>query len=659
MNPSQRTSLVLVAGLAAVLALAGAQAAAGTLIAESQAEFPFGDDSAPKQGTSSWFYGYHDFTANGAYQATPGGTDKFIAFPDNQAPGTSPTDFWTGSAWDWYPGNPPWSFIGQTDIHPNGDSNTAEHWVMRRYVVEADEVGPGKTHLNVEWTLRKMNLAGDGVSGVVFHNGAPVDAATIAGNDGTGVARTVRVPGVKAGDFIDVAHLPVGLNNLDRTDGSDASAMTAMISTADPIARGDVVADSVADFSGVQGARSWRYGYYNRTADADGTYQSSDFTEFLGGVDKPGSWGTGANEFTGANWDLAQPNGPWTVLTPAGGHPNGTNTGDEHWAIRRWQSTVDGAVNMEFQNRKTNLAPATTGTTARLFVNGVENGAIPVEGGDGVGRTWTVHVADLKKGDLVDLALDPRGDDGSDGSAFSAKVHFVCPLPTVLVADSTADFPALDDTSANSKQGINNWTYGYHNVTQDGADGYQASDFIAFPDNQGPGTSSADFWTGSAWNWHAGDPPWTEIGAAFGHPNTGGDDDDHWAIRRWEADADGDLVVETFFAKDNLGGGDGIVGRLFHNGVELYSQAVAFDDGVGFRSVTTIPGVQQGDFIDLVLDYGGDDGSDGSLFSAQIYRVGEPVDIIPEPVTLVTVAMGLLCLHRPLRRRRSRRTARE
>ena len=85
------------------------------------------------------------------------------------------------------------------------------------------------------------------------------------------------------------------------------------------------------------------------------------------------------------------------------------------------------------------------------------------------------------------------------------------------IADSQSDFPIADNATSASKQGINNWTYGYHNVTANGA--YTGANFIPFPDNAGPGTSASDFWTGTTWDWHAGNPTWTQLYDTGRHPN--------------------------------------------------------------------------------------------------------------------------------------------
>ena len=80
----------------------------------------------------------------------------------------------------------------------------------------------------MDWTVNKVNLAGNGVTGRVFHNGVQVDVSTIAGSSGAGTSRSVIITNVSVGDFIDIALDPTGPGNTT-DDGSDGSAMTATI----------------------------------------------------------------------------------------------------------------------------------------------------------------------------------------------------------------------------------------------------------------------------------------------------------------------------------------------------------------------------------------------------------------------------------------------
>lgn len=412
-----------------------------------------------------------------------------------------------------------------------------------------------------------------------------------------------------------------------------------------------IVANSVTDFPAFDNASSnskqningWQYGRHFDTVSATPgfSYNAANFVPF---ADNQGPGLSATDSWDGGKWDVFAGNPPWSELSATGGHPNGSNNGSEQWVIRRWTSDVEGAANVELFFAKTNTASAANqGITGRMFVNGVSMAEIKIAGNDGVGKTWTMHVPSLKAGDVVDIALDPTGfaanaNDGSDGSAFRATIDLVKPYASKLVANSITDFPAADNVTANSKQGINNWVYGFHNATTNGT--YQANEFIAFADNQGPGVSGTDFWTGSSWDAAPSIAPWTAITANGGHPGgvgqTGGE---QWAIRRYIAENNGDHYIESFFAKADLAAGNGIIGQVYHNGLLVYSQLVNFNDGVGFNAVTFLEGVRVGDFIDIVLNPNGADSNDTSLFNAKIY-----VSHIPEPTTVTLAMLGLMGL---------------
>jgi hypothetical protein len=113
-----------------------------------------------------------------------------------------------------------------------------------------------------------------------------------------------------------------------------------------------VVADSVGEFSGEQGANGWSYGYWDRTADPDGGYDpATDFQSLRHFGGDPINRLSGHSEFTtGQLWTL-QDGKYYTSLWAEGGHPNsatqlGSHTAAEQWAVRRWVSSVDGPVTM-------------------------------------------------------------------------------------------------------------------------------------------------------------------------------------------------------------------------------------------------------------------------------------------------------------------------
>jgi len=112
----------------------------------------------------------------------------------------------------------------------------------------------------------------------------------------------------------------------------------------------ETVADSIRGFSGKQGADGWSYGYWDRTADTDRNYdQTTDFRllRHFGG-DPINRISKHPDFTTGKLWTL-QDGFYYTALWAEGGSANGTAKSPpqakvEHWAVRRWVSTVDGSV---------------------------------------------------------------------------------------------------------------------------------------------------------------------------------------------------------------------------------------------------------------------------------------------------------------------------
>jgi Lamin Tail Domain len=149
------------------------------------------------QGAKGWQYGWYDVVADtfAGYQTT-----NFNAFPNNGGP-HSGANFWNGSEWQWFDGEPPFDRIGQytctPNIFPSGGTNANQHWVIRRWTSEIAGT------LLIDWHLSKRNLTGAGVVGRIFRNGTQVDALTVAAAEFNGVIRTVTIPGVQVGDLLD------------------------------------------------------------------------------------------------------------------------------------------------------------------------------------------------------------------------------------------------------------------------------------------------------------------------------------------------------------------------------------------------------------------------------------------------------------------------
>lgn len=406
-----------------------------------------------------------------------------------------------------------------------------------------------------------------------------------------------------------------------------------------------VIADSRGEFStgGRQGENSWVNGYYNRTADADGVYQASDFQPF---PRADGPWDED-NFWDGGSWNWAPDPMPWDTIGATFVHPNGENSGGvEHWVIRRWHSTAGGAITLRFHLRKDNQNG--TGVSGKIFKNGTEIFSRAINGSDTTGYEVYVNTTAMV-GDVFDFANTPVGlsgdpGDGSDGSVMTATIlsGTVTPPPPPVQPTAVAD--SSTDWVANS-QGANGWYYGYYNYTADADHAYDPnSDF----NNSDPN------WTFQGGAWQLGEagnpganPPWDTIGQTDWHPN--GDNQPqgaHWVIRRWVSDADGDLHARVQFRKANLGGGNGTTLHVLHNGSEVYAKTVAFNDGVGVDTYVALPGVLLGDKIEFALDPKGTDGllgdgADGSYLQATIRTGPAPQSALANSVTdWVTGAQG-------------------
>ena len=417
------------------------------------------------QGYRNWSYGYFNRTADAdsIYQAS-----NFTIFPNN---------YWNGGAWRWPSASSPWDTIGQTDVHPNGINNAAEHWVIRRWTTTTNGT------ISVTWRTYKTNPNGSGVTGKLVHNGVEKDAATIAGSDTVGVTRTVLLNGVLAGDFIDLALTPIGpggatddgadgsynamaisslsaLTNLLGTNGNVASMMRGSNSSAylrvpftvanpadidflklrmrfddgfvawlngfeiarrnAPVAAaGGTYANNVSDWSatGQQGANGWYYGFYNKTTDVDGIY--NPFTDFNSG-DPQWAWNGGA-------WALGPGDPPWDFITAGSWHPNGDNNGGVHWVVRRWVSETAGSIRARITFAKESGACG-NGTTLRVFHNGAEKFSRTLAFNDTIGLSTNLLMHEVTAGDLIEFALDPLGtdnglNDGCDSSTFGVIIE--------------------------------------------------------------------------------------------------------------------------------------------------------------------------------------------------------------------------------------------
>jgi Bacterial TSP3 repeat len=194
------------------------------VIANSQADF------SGTQGAKDWYFGYR------VYDPTRGNTNynasaDFVKFPggDGQGAWDGVAQTWDGSSWDLNTAAAgPWTWEAALDVHPNGSNSepiiggmadpTNEQWTTRRWVAKKLTKD---TPVTIIWQVKKTNLAGDGVTGLLFINGTLADSKAIEGNDGSGEIRRYKVT-LKPNDIVDLALSPEAPNG-HLEDWSDAS----------------------------------------------------------------------------------------------------------------------------------------------------------------------------------------------------------------------------------------------------------------------------------------------------------------------------------------------------------------------------------------------------------------------------------------------------
>jgi hypothetical protein len=208
-----------------------------------------------------------------------------------------------------------------------------------------------------------------------------------------------------------------------------SSLTTGCNATSTP--RLDIVADSVNGFSGEQGANGWSYGYWDRSADTDKSYnQATDFHLLRHFGSDPINGLSGHSEFTtGKLWNL-QDGLYYTSLWAEGGHPNstmklGTYAQVEQWAVRRWVSTTNGPVTISGHAGK--VMPWgenwNGGVQALIVVNGTTLFASAIHDG---GTSYSVDTT-VKIGTTVDFLIGP---DPSIGvTKFTAIIRAAPALP--------------------------------------------------------------------------------------------------------------------------------------------------------------------------------------------------------------------------------------
>ena len=205
-------------------------------------------------------------------------------------------------------------------------------------------------------------------------------------------------------------------------DGSNGTADTGVIA-ADPDAglatdsgfvpvRPDagalVLADSVADFSGVQGRWGWLYGYIDPITSP--SFQAMQVFASSGNQMK---WFVDPQRF-------------WTALGSDSGHPNGTQTPNDkervvHHVVRRWLSNYEGDVRITGSFSRQQPSDAGNGVSVEVRVDGRTVWSMTLDAVPGARLDFDI-AATVRELSAIDFYADAQGNDGADEFAFNALI---------------------------------------------------------------------------------------------------------------------------------------------------------------------------------------------------------------------------------------------
>ena len=451
-----------------------------------------------------------------------------------------PAGYWNGTAWDWPAGDPPYTELGAEGGRPSATN--------------------GAAGIPTHWPIRRYVSEVDGpltLRGILTHTSDWVfvrQTATYPSGAAPAVYIYMEGTGVGEGHLDDLklvsGSVPeVGVNLVANGDFESAALSPPWFVSA------NVAGSSVSSTIKHSGTKSLRI-----VSTSLGAGQTTSIFQ----TNLPGL--TAAQTYTLSYWYLPTTNsarlrvrmsGSWVTTTP-------TYCGD--------------------------------GVAARIFVDGTQvfqQSAL-------VSSANYAATVQARVGSKIDFALDAgaANNDLCDAVTFTALVQTGDPM-LALVADSAADW------SLTGQQGEKGWFNGYYNRTADADKVYQAANFTPFPRAAGP-PSPSNFWDEEQWEWFAGSPPLDRIGQYWMTPNGTNSAAEHWVIRRWVSTISGSATVEwralKSFPDQYDTGGNGVIVRLFQNGVARDSATVRGGDVAGVQRTVNLVNLQVGDVLDLAID---------------------------------------------------------
>lgn len=179
--------------------------------------------------------------------------------------------------------------------------------------------------------------------------------------------------------------------------------------------RAQTVADSVAEFSNVQGENGWYYGYFRKSGDSGGYDPDTDFRQLPQNDPYAGTWSLDNTRFY-TGMDADQQHGNASVSS---------REDIEHWAIRRWVSDVSGTFTISGMVREDKkVGRGDDGVIAQILINGEEVFSRDIAPEDQTALAYSV-LANLEVGDVVDFVMQPGVTDHYDCPFFTGTITVI------------------------------------------------------------------------------------------------------------------------------------------------------------------------------------------------------------------------------------------
>ena len=189
----------------------------------------------------------------------------------------------------------------------------------------------------------------------------------------------------------------------------------------------DIIADSVADFGGVQGANGWHYGYVEPST-SSAVQLMPQFGMHAGSpaLSEEPAW------FISYSGDPIEFPTPYTNITAAGGHPNGgTNAiAVEHWTVRRWVAPFAGTFDFSglLGDYAADFGFGGDGVLAEAQVDGVAVWSFSTSGT--TAEFPYSFEASLAAGQAIDFVVKPKLNENTDYYIWTVQV---VPGPSALL----------------------------------------------------------------------------------------------------------------------------------------------------------------------------------------------------------------------------------